>query len=119
MGAILPDRVLDRGSTLLPCAWPASGRASIASRWRCRPSTPCKTASSVFHRSGLFYGDLSTDRIAIPITCYLVRTADAIVLFDTGLSPRAVPGLLRTDPLARFTDADLLIHRLDAIGLAP
>src|SRR5262245_33110530 len=72
-----------------------------------------------FHRSGLFYVDLSTDRIATPITCYLVRTADAIVLFDTGLSPRAVPGLLRTDPLARFTDADLLIHRLDAIGLAP
>jgi N-acyl homoserine lactone hydrolase len=30
-----------------------------------------------------------------------------------------VPGLLRTDPLARFEDADLLVHRLDALGLAP
>ena len=42
-----------------------------------------------------------------------------MVLFDTGFSPRAVPGLLRTDPLARFEDADLLVHRLDALGLAP
>ncbi len=72
-----------------------------------------------FHRSGLFYGDLSTDRVQIPITCYLVRSVDVTVLFDTGLSPRAVPGLLRSDPMARFTDADLLVHRLDTIGLAP
>ena len=27
-----------------------------------------------------------------------------------------MPGLLRTDPLARFEDADLLVHRLDALG---
>jgi len=72
-----------------------------------------------FQRSGLFYGDLSGERVQIPITCYLVRTADATVLFDTGLSPRAVAGLLRNDSMARFTDADLLVHRLDAIGLAP
>ena len=72
-----------------------------------------------FQRSGLFYGDPSPERVQIPITCYLVRTADATVLFDTGLSPRAVPGLLRSDPLARFTDADLLVHRLDAVGLTP
>lgn len=72
-----------------------------------------------FQRSGLFYGDLSSDKVQIPITCYLVRTSDATVLFDTGLSPRAVPGLLRNDSMARFTDEDLLVHRLDAIGLTP
>jgi len=68
-------------------------------------------------RSALFYGDYSETPVQIPITCYLVRTSDAVVLFDTGVSPRAVPGLRRNDPLARFTDADLLVHRLDALGL--
>lgn len=72
-----------------------------------------------FERSGLFYGDRSAERISIPVTCYLIRTGDATILFDTGLSPRAVPGLLRTDPLARFDEADLLVHRLDSLGLEP
>src|SRR3989449_7332418 len=40
-------------------------------------------------------------------------------LFDTGLSPRAVPGLMRNDPMARFTTSDLLANRLDALGLEP
>jgi N-acyl homoserine lactone hydrolase len=70
-----------------------------------------------FERAGLFYGDRSAERVAIPITCYLVRTDDATILFDTGISPRAVPGLLRQDPLCRFGDEDLLVHRLDSIGL--
>jgi N-acyl homoserine lactone hydrolase len=70
-----------------------------------------------FQRSGLFYGDFSAERVQIPIPCYLIRTSDATVLFDTGVSPRAVPGLLRNDDLARFTEADRLVHRLDAIGL--
>src|SRR5215475_15347383 len=70
-------------------------------------------------RSLLFYGEFSEARTQIPITCYLVRTSDAVILFDTGVSPRAVPGLLRNDALARFTDADLLVHRLDALGLRP
>jgi glyoxylase-like metal-dependent hydrolase (beta-lactamase superfamily II) len=68
-------------------------------------------------RSGLFYGDFSGERMQIPVPCWLVRTTDATILFDTGLSPRAIPGLLRNDPLARFTEADLLVHRLDSIGL--
>jgi N-acyl homoserine lactone hydrolase len=72
-----------------------------------------------FERSGLFYGERSAERFQIPITCYLVRTSDAVVLFDTGVSPRAVPGLLRNDPLARFGDEDLLVHRLDSLGLEP
>ncbi len=72
-----------------------------------------------FERTGLFYGDRSAERVAIPVTCYVIRTSDGIILFDTGISPRAVPGLLRTDPLARFTDEDLLVHRLDAVGLEP
>ena len=72
-----------------------------------------------FQRSGLFYGDFSAESVRIPITCYLVRTSDATFLFDTGLSPRAVPGLLRSDPLAQFGEADLLVHRLDALGLGP
>jgi N-acyl homoserine lactone hydrolase len=72
-----------------------------------------------FQRSGLFYGDLSAEVVQIPVTCYLVRTSDATFLFDTGLSPRAIPGLRRGDPLAQFTDADLLVHRLDALGLGP
>lgn len=70
-----------------------------------------------FQRSGLFFGDFSSERVQIPVACYLIRTSDALVLFDTGLAPRAVPGLLRSDPLARFTDDDLLVHRLDALGL--
>jgi len=72
-----------------------------------------------FERSGLFYGEFSGDRVRIPIACWLVRTSDAMILFDTGLSPRAVPGLLRNDPLARFTEEDLLVHRLDLVGLEP
>lgn len=71
-----------------------------------------------FQRSGLFYGDFSTERVQIPITCYLVRTSEATILFDTGVAPRAVPGLLRNDPLARFAEEDLLVHRLHALGLA-
>src|SRR6184192_2522725 len=70
-----------------------------------------------FERSGLFYGERSSERVQIPITCWLIRTSDAVVLFDTGLSPRAVPGLMRNDPLARFTEEDLLVHRLDTLGL--
>src|SRR5438128_5465228 len=72
-----------------------------------------------FERSGLFYDEFSGDRVRIPIACWLVRTSDSMILFDTGLSPRAVPGLLRNDPLARFTEEDLLVHRLDALGLQP
>ncbi len=70
-------------------------------------------------KSGLFYGERSGERTQIPVTCYLIRSSDSVVLFDTGLSPRAVPGLLRTDPLARFGDADLLVHRLDSLGVTP
>src|SRR3989475_8976438 len=70
-------------------------------------------------RALLFYGDCSEARTQIPITCYRVRTSDAVILFDTGVAPRAVPGLLRNDPFARFTDADLLVHRLDTLDLQP
>jgi hypothetical protein len=45
-----------------------------------------------FERAGLFYGDRAAERVAIPVTCYLVRTGDATILFDTGISPRALPG---------------------------
>ncbi len=72
-----------------------------------------------FEKSGLFYGERSGERVQIPVTCYLVMAADTTILFDTGLSPRAVPGLLRNDPLARLTEEDLLVHRLDTIGLEP
>jgi N-acyl homoserine lactone hydrolase len=68
-------------------------------------------------RSVLFYGEYSEARVQIPIACWLVRTTDGLVLFDTGVSPRAVPGLLRNDPFARFADEDLLVHRLDSLGL--
>jgi N-acyl homoserine lactone hydrolase len=72
-----------------------------------------------FHRAGLFYGEVSGEPVQIPVACWLVRTTEGTILFDTGLSPRAVPGLLRKDPLARFGAEDLLVHRLDAIGLEP
>jgi N-acyl homoserine lactone hydrolase len=68
-------------------------------------------------RSLLFYGEYSGARVQIPIACWLVKTTDGLVLFDTGVSPRAVPGLLRNDPLARFAEEDLLVHRLDVLGL--
>ena len=70
-----------------------------------------------FEQSGLFYGERSPERVQIPVTCYLIRASDTTILFDTGISPRAVPGLLRTDALARFSDEDLLVHRLDSLGL--
>ncbi|HSF07589.1 MAG TPA: N-acyl homoserine lactonase family protein [Methylomirabilota bacterium] len=70
-------------------------------------------------RALLFYGEYEGARVQIPVACYLIRTADTAILFDTGLSPRAVPGLLRNDPLARFTEADLLVHRLAGLGLEP
>src|SRR2546422_473177 len=60
-----------------------------------------------FERSGLFFGEFSGERVQIPIACWLIRAPDAILLFDTGLSPRAVPGLMRNDPMARFTTSDL------------
>src|SRR2546427_9721915 len=66
-------------------------------------------------RSLLFYGEYSGDRVQIPVTCWLVKTTDGTIPFDTGLSPRAVPGLMRNDPLARFTEEDLLVHRLDPL----
>jgi N-acyl homoserine lactone hydrolase len=70
-------------------------------------------------RSLLFYGEFTEARTQIPITAYVVRTTDAVILYDTGVSPRAVPGLVRNDTLARFTDEDLLVHRLDGLGLEP
>jgi N-acyl homoserine lactone hydrolase len=70
-------------------------------------------------RSLLFYGEFSEAATQIPITCWVIRTSDATILYDTGVSPRAVPGLLRNDPLARFTEQDLLAHRLREVGLAP
>jgi N-acyl homoserine lactone hydrolase len=70
-------------------------------------------------RSLLFYGEFSAETTQIPISAYLIRTSDGNVLFDTGLSPRALPGLRRSDPLARFDEADLLVNRLDALGLRP
>jgi N-acyl homoserine lactone hydrolase len=70
-------------------------------------------------RSLLFYGEFAEARTQIPITSYVVRTSDAVILYDTGVSPRAVPGLVRNDTLARFTDQDLLVHRLDGLGLEP
>src|SRR3989449_11668875 len=72
-----------------------------------------------FERSGLFFGEFSGERVQIPIACWLIRAPDAILLFDTGLSPRAVPGLMRNDPMARFTEEDLLVNRLDRLGIAP
>lgn len=72
-----------------------------------------------FEKSGLFYGERSAERVRVPIACYLVKTTDGAILFDTGVSPRAVPGLMRNDPMAQFDDDDLLVHRLDALGLEP
>src|SRR5262245_17095550 len=72
-----------------------------------------------FDRSGLFYGGVGGERVQIPVACWLVPTSQAMNLYGHGLSPRAVPGLLRSDPLARFTEDDLLVHRLDLVGLEP
>jgi N-acyl homoserine lactone hydrolase len=72
-----------------------------------------------FERTALFYDDRSAEKVQIVVASYLIRTSDATILFDTGFSPRIVPALLRSDPLARFSDEDLLVHRLDSIGLEP
>src|ERR1700687_350960 len=70
-----------------------------------------------FEKTGLFFGERSAEKVRIPVSCYLVRTGDTTVLLHTALSPRAVPALRRSDPLPSFTDADLLVHRLDSIGI--
>jgi len=70
-------------------------------------------------RSMLFYGEPSAERVQVPVVCWVIKTPDTVILFDAGFSPRAVPGLLRTDPLARFTEEDLLVHRLESVGLEP
>lgn len=80
---------------------------------------PLQTGFMGAQRSLLFYGEFSAETTQIPIPAYLIHTSDGNVLFDTGLSPRALPGLRRTDPLARFDEADLLVNRLDALGLRP
>src|SRR5438309_11716757 len=72
-----------------------------------------------FERSGLFFGEFSGERVQIPIACWLIRAPDAILLFDTGISPRAFPSLMRNDPMARFTTSDLLANSLDELGLEP
>src|SRR5947207_2845983 len=46
-----------------------------------------------FEKTGLFFGERSAEKVRIPISCYLVRTGDTTILFDTGVSPRAVPAL--------------------------
>jgi N-acyl homoserine lactone hydrolase len=70
-------------------------------------------------RSLLFYGEFGAERVQIPVACYLIKTGDTAILFDTGVSPRAVPGLIRSDPLARFGEEDRLVQRLKGLGLAP
>src|SRR2546430_16401694 len=71
-----------------------------------------------FERSGLFYGEFSGERVQIPVACWLVRASDALILFDTRLSPRAVPGLMRNDPMARLTEPGPPAKRLHALRLA-
>src|SRR5258705_4932666 len=68
-----------------------------------------------FEKTVLFFGERSAEKVRIPISCYLVRTGDTTILFDTGVSPRAVPGLLRTDPMAGFTQTDLLAPRPESV----
>src|SRR5438046_9478069 len=72
-----------------------------------------------FERSGLFYGEFSGERIQIPIACWLIRAADAIVLFDTGLSPPTVPRRMGNDPIAHFSHSDHPLRRLDTAGHGP
>jgi hypothetical protein len=64
-------------------------------------------------RSLLFYGEYAETPTPIPIACWLIKTSEGLVLFDTGVSPRAVPGLMRNDPLARLKLAQMCAsHRL-------
>src|SRR5437870_8949525 len=72
-----------------------------------------------FERSGLFFGEFSGERVQIPIACWLIRAADAILLFDTGLSPRPLPGLMRNDPIAPVTPGVLLATSPDPLGHEP
>jgi len=66
----------------------------------------CKTGSWG-STSGLFYGEFSSERVQIPIACWLVRTSDAMILYDTAVA-RAVPGLCATNRWA--------LHRRGSAG---
>ena len=61
-------------------------------------------------RSLLFYGEFAEARTQIPITSYVVRTSDAVILYDTGVSPRAVPGLIRNEKTGRFIGCRLYLR---------
>ncbi len=65
-----------------------------------------------FERSGLFYDEFSGERVQIPIACWLVRTSEAMILFDTGLSPRAVPGLFdHAGGAVLFPKSELIVQK--------
>src|SRR3989304_3724796 len=56
-----------------------------------------------FQRAGLFYGEFSAEKVQIPIACWLLRTRDATIPFDTGPSPR--PARVGLEP----DDVDLVV----------
>ncbi|MEY2448829.1 MAG: N-acyl homoserine lactone hydrolase [Acidimicrobiaceae bacterium] len=58
--------------------------------------------------AGLLYrGELSDDRVVIPIMCFAITHPEGVVLFDTGMNPR-----VRSDPVGywgRVVERDLLV----------
>ena len=69
-------------------------------------------------RSLLFYGEYSEARVADPHRLLAHQDHRRRSCCSTPACRRArCPGLMRNDPLARFTEEDLLVHRLDALGL--
>ena len=84
----------------------ALSRRRGRARWRSRASTRSRTASSASSGAALFFGERSGR--ARPDPGHLLRDPDLATASSssTPASRRARwPGLIRSDPLARFTDA--------------
>jgi len=71
-----------------------------------------------FEKTGLFFGERSAEKVRIPISCYLVRTGDTTILFDTASRLAPCPASPRRSD-GGFHRGRLLVHRLDSIGLEP
>jgi len=60
-------------------------------------------------RAGLFYGEFSSERVQIPIPCWLVRASDAVLLFTEKSGPYSWKPLLQY-----FLFPRTVVHCIDA-----
>jgi glyoxylase-like metal-dependent hydrolase (beta-lactamase superfamily II) len=72
-------------------------------------------------RSLLFYGEYSEARVQIPIACWLIKTSDGLVLFDTGCHPKVSDDPSYWGPIAaalqcKYPKEMLLDRQIQGLG---